>query len=105
MGALLGAGVLHMLPVAMTKGMSLPEFTARAAYWLVNGMAIYLVIKSPGKFPALVERLGMRGSWAWSVTGIVLTSTFYAILHGMRVASASWAQMANYLGRIIGVSL
>ncbi len=103
MGALLGAGILHVLPVFMTQGMGLPEFTARAAYWLINGMAIYLVIKIPGKYPALVERLGIRDSLAWSIVGIVLTSAFYAVLHGMRVASGSWAEMANYLGRIIGV--
>lgn len=105
MGALLGAGILHVLPVFMTQGMGLPEFTARAAYWLINGVAIYLVIKIPGRYPGMVDRLGMRDSLAWSIVGIVLTSAFYALLHGLRVTSDSWAEMANYLARIVGVAV
>ncbi|HEY0809163.1 MAG TPA: hypothetical protein VGD49_03340, partial [Longimicrobiales bacterium] len=67
------------------------------------GLAIYLVIKIPAKFPHLVETLGMPGSKVWTVVGIVLTSAFYAFLHGMRSASTSWGEMAQFLGRLLSV--
>jgi hypothetical protein len=97
MGALVIVGIIHMLPRMMMTGLPGPEMTARAVYWIANGLAIYLVIKIPQSFPALITRLGMPGSRAWSVAGVVLTSSFYAFLHGLRISSDSWAHLRQYL--------
>lgn len=102
MSALLSAGVLHAIPVMLINGFHAPHAAAHLVYWTVNGLAIYLVIKLPLLYPDLAGRLRMRDSRAWSVAGIVLTSAFYAVLHGLRSASGSWAEMGDYIGRLLG---
>jgi hypothetical protein len=71
------------------------------AYWLINGLAIYLVIKVPMLFPRLVPGLGIQGSSrAWSIVGVLLTSSFYAILHGIRATSDNWTDVVGFLARL-----
>lgn len=103
MAALLGAGVLHTVPYAIINGFHAPRATASLIYWTVNGLAIYLVIKIPLLYPRLIDRAHIRDSHAWSVAGIVLTSAFYSVLHGLRTSSQSWAQMEDYVSRLLGV--
>ena len=101
MSALLCAGALHAVPVMLINGFHAPDAASRLVYWTVNGLAIYLVIKLPMLYPNLVGRLRISDSRAWSVAGIVLTSAFYAVLHGLRSASGSWAEMGDYVGRLL----
>jgi hypothetical protein len=102
MAALLGAGFLHTVPLALINGLQAPRAFASGVYWGVNGIAIYLMIKIPMLYPRLPERLGMVNSRTWSIAGIVLTSAFYAILHGLRTSSGTWAEMGSYLSRLLG---
>jgi hypothetical protein len=102
MAALLCAGALHMIPPILLRGFDAPEMTGRFTYWFMNGVAIYAFIKIPRSYPGLIDRLGISGSRAWSVIGILLTSTFYAVLHGLRTTSTSWTAMGDYLARLVG---
>ena len=72
-------------------------------YWLINGLAIYIVIKIPLLFPRMVPALGMKGSLSWSAVGVVGTSSFYAVLHGARVASSDWADVGHYFERLVKI--
>jgi hypothetical protein len=103
MAALLTAGVLHTVPVLIINGFHAPFVFASMVYWIANALAIYAVIQVPKRYPALIDRLGMRSSLAWSAVGVVLTSGFYAVLHGMRSWSGSWADLTGFLMRLVGV--
>jgi hypothetical protein len=103
MGAMVVALVLHLLPLALINGFDAPYTAATAVYWGANGLAIYLVIKVPKIYPGFVERLGIPHSRIWSVAGVVLTSAFYAVLHGVRTWSGSWSEMADFLTRLVGL--
>ncbi|HEY0674389.1 MAG TPA: hypothetical protein VGD27_19090 [Longimicrobiales bacterium] len=101
MTALLAAGVLHTVPIALIRGFNASQVVAHSIYWVINGLAIYLVIKIPLMYPAIPARLGMRNSRAWSIAGIILTSVFYALLHGLRTEATSWAEMGHYVERLL----
>jgi hypothetical protein len=100
MAALLTSGLLHVLPAVLTQSQSSFGNLMQMGYWVVNGLAIYAVIKIPTLFPKLVPALGIRGSLAWSVLGVVATSSFYAVLHGVRVTSGNWTDVGGYFERL-----
>jgi len=100
MCSLLVSGLLHVVPAALTRSLGLFAGVMDMGYWVINGLAIYAVIKLPLLFPGLVPALRMKGSLAWSVVGGLATSSFYAVLHGARVASADWSDVANYFERL-----
>jgi hypothetical protein len=102
MAAMAAAYILHIIPVAIVDGVTAPYATASALYWTANGLAIYGVIKLPKLYPRLIDRLGIPNSRTWSVVGVIVTSAFYATLHGIRTSSGSWGEMAGYLMRLIG---
>ena len=100
MASLLTSGVLHMLPVVLQTGASSANLVAQSAYWILNGVAIYVVLIVPQRWPVLVARLGMRQSRVWVVTGVILTSAFYAALYGIRANSEDWDSLLGYLARL-----
>lgn len=100
MAALLTSGLLHIVPMGLTRDVSAPQLTAHLLYWVFNGLAIYAVLKIPQMYPRLVERTGLRIRFAWSVIGVLLTSAFYAVLHGFRAESDSWADLIDYGRRL-----
>jgi hypothetical protein len=100
MASLGTSGALHMVP-ALARGQSASQLTAHAVYWLINGLAIYAVIKATQLWPRTIDRLALRERPAWSIVGIILTSAFYAILHGFRVESESWAELTDYGRRLL----
>jgi hypothetical protein len=85
---------------ALQTGASSASLVAESAYWILNGVAIYLVLIVPQRWPALVTRLRMRHSRAWVVTGVILTSAFYAALYGIRANSEDWTSLLDYLARL-----
>jgi hypothetical protein len=102
MAVMAAAYLLHIVPLAIIADITVPYAAAEAFYWTVNGLTIYLVIKLPKMYPGLIDRLGIPGSRTWVAVGIVLTSAFYATLHGIRTWSGSWGEMAAYLMRLVG---
>jgi hypothetical protein len=105
MAALLTSGLLHIVPPWVMRRLSAPQLTAHLLYWILNGVAIYAVLKIPQMYPRLVERIGLRNHFAWSVIGVLLTSAFYAVLHGFRVESDSWAELVDYGRRLTTFTL
>jgi hypothetical protein len=99
--ALLTSGLLHVLPVALIGRLTPFHVVVDLGYWLVNGLAIYLVIKIPMLFPRLVPALKMQGSMTWSIVGLVLTSSFYGVIHALRDTCDSWADFGHYLARLV----
>jgi hypothetical protein len=100
MSALIVSGALHLIPAAMSSQWTVYHTTIEVSYWIINGLAIYFVIKIPGRFPRLISALGVRDNLAWSIIGIVLTSSFYSILYGMR-ASGNWTDLVDYCERLV----
>jgi D-alanyl-lipoteichoic acid acyltransferase DltB (MBOAT superfamily) len=99
MAALTLSGLLHQLPRILMGRSTSVSISIGFFYWIVNGLAIYLVIKIPKIFPQAIERLKLRTSLLWSLAGIILTSAFYATLIGMREL-ASWAELMDYFSRL-----
>ena len=102
MAALLASGLLHVVPAVVTQAQTPFASLMQMGYWVANGLAIYLVIKIPAMFPRLVPALRMPGSRAWSVVGVVATSSFYAVLYGVRVTSNNWTDVTRYFERLAG---
>ena len=101
MASLLVSGVLHLVPTLFGARVDGFVIIRTLGYWSVNGLAIYAVIKVPKVFPRSMTRLRLGESVGWSVAGVILTSAFYAILQGLKQCD-SWAEMASYLGRLVG---
>jgi hypothetical protein len=104
MGALLTSGLLHVVPRELLG--RTPDWSRVSIimfYWAMNGLAIYLVIKVPLVAPRLVERLRLRTSPAWNVTGVVLTSAFYGVFVTVRSSCANWREVGDYFSRLLGV--
>ena len=98
-GALLTSGVLHMAPDVLTGEARVSNVVAGLIYWFANAAAIYAVLALPTRFP---ERFaGLGDSRVWSVVGIVLTSCFYAVLHGLVESSDTWSSMASFCARLL----
>ena len=103
MAALLASGLLHVVPAALTQSQTRFATTIQLGYWVANGLAIYLVIKIPALFPKLVPALGMPGSVSWSMVGVLATSSFYAVLYGVRAGSNNWTDVARYFERLVSL--
>ena len=101
MSSLLVSGFLHIFAAAIAGTTGVFASVLYMLYWTVNGLAIYAVIKVPQRFPRLVSALGMRSSLAWSVFGIVATSSFYAVLHGVRSSCRDWSEVAGFFARLL----
>ena len=100
MASLLASGLLHVIPAALIDSPGLFNGMKDMGYWAVNGLAIYLVLKIPVLFPRLVPALRMQGSVAWSIVGVVMTSSFYGVLFGVRASSNSWTDVARFFERL-----
>ena len=101
MASLLTSGLLHLVPVVIHTGASSATLVAQSAYWILNGLAIYVVLIVPQRWPKVVARLGMRQHQAWVVVGVILTSAFYAALYGIRANAENWESLLGYLSRLI----
>ena len=100
MAALLTSGLLHVGTAILAQGQAPFASIMQMGYWIANGLAIYLVIKIPVLFPRLLPALRMPGSLAWSVVGVVATSSFYAVLYGVRETSKNWTDVARFFERL-----
>jgi hypothetical protein len=100
MAALLASGALHIVPKYILGRYEPFRVGTGVTYWILNGLAIYLVLKVPLLFPKAVARVGIGTHRAWDVIGIVLTSAFYAIIVYIRSDCQSLSEVADYLGRL-----
>ncbi len=100
MAALLTSGLFHILRRITAPETNWYYVGYIVFYWLMNGLAIYLVIKIPLLFPKVVKRLNLQTSKIWAVTGIVGTSIFYAVLITLR-RYRSLPEAVGYLERLI----
>ncbi len=100
MVSLLTSGILHAVARLFDAQIDLFKIGNTIIYWTLNGLAIYLVIKVPLLFPKVVERLKLKTSKIWSVIGIILTSTFYAILVYIYQNCNNWAEVKDYFSRL-----
>jgi hypothetical protein len=105
MTALLASGALHLMPDMLTGGYSPSRLAAGTLYWGANGLAIYAVLAAPARWPGLMRRLRIGDSVAWSVAGVILTSAFYAVLHGALESSDTWGGLADYGARLLAMRL
>lgn len=103
MAALLTSGALHLVPSMLFRQGDAFHAVTGTAYWIINGLAIYAVIKIPQLFPRAVATLRIDGGLAWSVVGVVATSAFYGILHSVKENAASWADVTGYFARLTQV--
>lgn len=96
------SGVLHLY--GMIFGGPLPPETIALimGYWLVNGLAIYVVVSFPRWFPAAVDRLRLADHPAWWVTGWLLTNVFYAVLFFLHHECRSFAEAGAFFSRLAG---
>lgn len=94
------SGILHVLPLLLPQKFDLYRITIVMVYWLINGLAIYAVIKIPLLAPVAVKRLRIGASRAWDIVGIILTSLFYSVLTYSRSNTHNWNELADYFCRI-----
>jgi hypothetical protein len=102
MASLMTSGALHVVPQLLTDPSDHFALGMQAAYWFVNGLAIYAVVKFPQLFPRTIKRLRLDTHPLWPIVGVVATSAFYAILIGA-MESGSWSNAGDYLLRLIGL--
>jgi D-alanyl-lipoteichoic acid acyltransferase DltB (MBOAT superfamily) len=100
MAALLTSCLLHIIAGLMMGRVDGFSLMASITYWSINGLAIYVVLKTPKLFPRLCDAARFATHPAWSVAGVVFTSSFYAVLYGMRVECSSWPQVLDYFERL-----
>jgi hypothetical protein len=101
MVTLMMSGVIHLLDSLTPERFDLGKIARVMSYWTVNGLAIYLVIVIPRKFPGLLDRLKMRESVLWSAAGIVITSAFYSVLTAVRDQCLTFDDASGYLQRLV----
>ena len=101
MAAMLTSGFLHLPHIVMRPDGSLDRVGITLAYWIVNGLAIYAVLKIPRAWPKLIKRTGMAQGRAWAVFGVVATSAFYGILVGTRTTCDTWPEVLDYFRRLL----
>ena len=106
MAALCTSGLLH-LSFELRGAVDGYRVAAVTAYWILNGLAIYAVLKIPLLFPGIMTRLGVGRLLVWDVFGLILTSAFYAVIQFARENTRSWVEFTDYLGRLgqIGTTL
>lgn len=103
MASLLTSGVLHIIPRLFDDRVSPFHIGNILFYWAINGIAIYVVIKTPMLFPKAVDRLKLKTSFTWSFIGIILTSAFYSVLIFMRTQCHNWADVTDYFQRLVSL--
>lgn len=96
------SGILHVVPGLLRGGADWWYGSIVMAYWVLNGLAIYVFIKIPQLIPDLVDRLRIRTSRLWWVAGIVSTSAFYGVLVHVRESCRTWDQVGFYFERLLG---
>ncbi len=102
MATLLMSGVIHLFGILTPERFDSGRVGRVLLYWTLNGLAIYVVVVIPRKFPALMDRLRIRKSVVWSCVGIVTTWLFYSILFVLRDKCLTPGDMASYLQRLTG---
>lgn len=101
MATLLMSGVIHFVGY-LTPDRLDPSKAARTLfYWVVNGLAIYVVIVFPRKFPDIMDRLRVRESVLWSLFGILVTWSLYSTLFVLRDKCMTPAEMWSYFQRLV----
>ncbi len=111
MATLLLSGVLHLFgSLTLDYGSSEPGLRfdiIRAGriltYWTLNGLAIYVVILIPRRFPDLMDRLRVRESIVWSMLGIVVTSIFYSTLFVLRDKCETPIEWWGFMQRLLWI--
>lgn len=104
MAALLTSGVLHLIPVLLTGRGSEYEVASTLVYWTLNGLAIYVVVMIPRRFPGLLRAVRMEGGLGWSVVGVLATSAFYGLLYVGCHRCESWFELGDFLARLVTLS-
>jgi len=102
MASLLVSGFLHVLPQILGIETEWGLISIIMAYWVVNGVAIYVFIKIPQFAPGFVERLRFRTNRVWWAVGVVFTSAFYGVLVHARTSCRTWDQVGAYFERLLG---
>lgn len=100
MASLMTSALLHIVPVMAYEDPSEAYIAAQTLYWFLNGVAIYVVLIVPQRWPGVVRALRMRESRVWFAVGVVLTSAFYAVLYGIRDNARDWGSLLHYLARL-----
>ncbi len=104
MVSLITSGMLHIVPKMFSDQKDWFKINGMLTYWIINGLAIYVVVKVPLLFPSLVEKLGIRTSWVWSVIGVILTSAFYGVLRDA-TGCENWNEVGDYFSRLLRFDL
>jgi D-alanyl-lipoteichoic acid acyltransferase DltB (MBOAT superfamily) len=100
MAALMTSALLHIVPVVIYGEPSWAYIVANTLYYFLNGLAIYVVLIVPQRWPWIVSTLRIRENRVWLIIGVVLTSAFYAVLHGIRASAEEGASVLHYLARL-----
>jgi hypothetical protein len=100
MAALIVSGLLHQLFNIVVIRPGFYKIGSAMTYWVINGLAIYAVIKFPMKFPRVTKFLGIKESNIWSIIGILMTSAFYAVLHHSTSLNR-YSEVVDYLSRLV----
>jgi hypothetical protein len=100
MATLLMSGVLHFVGYLTPERFQLTTAVRTMLYWGFNGLAIYVVIAIPRRFPGLMDRLRIRESVLWSLVGIASTAVYYSVLFVLRDRCATVTDAAALLRRL-----
>jgi hypothetical protein len=100
MASLATSGLLHVIPELILGRGDAFHVAAGIAYWTINGVAIYLVVKIPQLFPRLIKKLHMGSSVIWDFAGVVATSAFFGILVVACKETQSWTEVVDYFVRL-----
>jgi len=104
MATLLASGGLHVLAHAAEGALTWQQAVLTMSYWSLNGLLIWLVVDFPRRFPGITAKLGLDRRWYWSLTGWVLTSTFYAIAYYINREAETLADVPAYFARLLGIA-
>ena len=102
MATLMLSGVIHLLGSLTWAQFDLARTLRVLAYWAVNGLAIYVVVLIPRKWPDELDRLKVRTNVLWSLAGITFTASLYSILYMLRDRCTTWTDMGLYLHHLVG---
>jgi D-alanyl-lipoteichoic acid acyltransferase DltB (MBOAT superfamily) len=104
MATLLVSGALHVWARVGTEPWNWEQTAITLGYWTINGLAIYVVVAFPRRWPRLTRRIGLDSSKIWWVVGWILTSAFYGVLFTINHDCDTLAEVPAYLARLIGVA-
>jgi hypothetical protein len=103
MATLLLSGVLHLFGSLRPDGFDPVRAGRILTYWALNGLAIYVVIMIPRRFPDLIDRWKVRENVVWSMFGVVVTSAFYSILFVLRDRCETPADWLGFVRRLLWI--